>query len=146
MSVVPPGMTERLASDACRARTVTDAWTTSEPTWTDSIVVPTLTARRVAYRDSAPVKVATAGLLEVHVAGGVFSVRPCRSRTAIERLALPPAGIEAITPDGRFLFAVGQTSNRLSRYAIDPTTGALAKIGDQPMGMNPNWVEIVDLA
>ena len=52
----------------------------------------------------------------------------------------------AISPDGRFLVAVGQASHRLSRYAIDPEKGALAKLGDQPIGTNPNWVEIVDLA
>jgi 6-phosphogluconolactonase len=52
----------------------------------------------------------------------------------------------AITPDGRFLFAVGQASHRLSRYAIDGASGALTKLGDQPVGTNPNWVEIVELA
>ncbi len=52
----------------------------------------------------------------------------------------------AITPDGRFLIAVGQASHRLSRYAIDVGSGALAKLGDQAVGQNPNWVEIVELA
>jgi 6-phosphogluconolactonase len=51
----------------------------------------------------------------------------------------------AISPDGRFLIAVGQASHRLSRYAIDAQTGALDKLGDQPVGANPNWVEIVEL-
>ncbi len=51
----------------------------------------------------------------------------------------------AIAPDGRSLIAVGQASNRLSRYAIDPSTGALDKRGEQAVGTNPNWVEIVEL-
>ena len=50
----------------------------------------------------------------------------------------------AISPDGRFLIVVGQASHRLSRYAID-SGGALDKLGDQPIGRNPNWVEIVEL-
>jgi 6-phosphogluconolactonase len=64
----------------------------------------------------------------------------------IESLATEkePRGF-AISPDGRFLVAVGQASNRLSRYAIDRESGALAKLGDQPIGANPNWVEIVEL-
>jgi 6-phosphogluconolactonase len=51
----------------------------------------------------------------------------------------------AISPDGRFLVAVGQASHRLSRYAIDAASGHLTKLGHQPVGQNPNWVEIVDL-
>jgi 6-phosphogluconolactonase len=51
----------------------------------------------------------------------------------------------AISPDGRQLVAVGQASHRLSRYAIDGASGALAKRGEQPVGTNPNWVEIVEL-
>ena len=50
----------------------------------------------------------------------------------------------AITPDGRFLFAVGQRSGRLLRYRIG-ADGALEKLGDQPVGADPNWVEIVVL-
>ena len=46
---------------------------------------------------------------------------------------------------GRFLLAVGQTSNRMSVYAIDGGSGRLAKLADYPMGTNPNWVEIIDL-
>lgn len=52
----------------------------------------------------------------------------------------------AISPDGRFLVAVGQASHRLSRYAIDAASGALSLIASQPVGRNPNWVEIVELA
>ena len=52
----------------------------------------------------------------------------------------------AISPDGGFLVAVGQASHRLSRYRIDAESGALEKLGEQPVGRNPNWVAIVDLA
>ena len=52
----------------------------------------------------------------------------------------------AISPDGRFLFAAGQASHRLSRYAIDAGSGQLHKLGDQAVGTNPNWIEIVELA
>ena len=40
---------------------------------------------------------------------------------------------------------VGQASHRLSRYAIDASSGGLTRLGDQPVGRNPNWVEIVEL-
>ena len=50
-----------------------------------------------------------------------------------------------IDPSGRVLLAVGQTSNRMSVYAIDGGSGRLAKLADYPMGINPNWVEIIDL-
>lgn len=66
--------------------------------------------------------------------------------TPIETIATEaePRGF-AISPDGRFLLAVGQASHRLSRYAIDGASGALSKLGDQAIGTNPNWVEIVEL-
>ncbi|HEX7441559.1 MAG TPA: beta-propeller fold lactonase family protein [Caldimonas sp.] len=50
-----------------------------------------------------------------------------------------------VTPDGRFLLAVGQLSHRLSVYAIDAQGGTLRKLGDCPVGRNPNWIETVDL-
>jgi 6-phosphogluconolactonase len=50
-----------------------------------------------------------------------------------------------IDPSGRVLLAVGQSSNRMSVYAIDGGTGRLAKLADYPMGINPNWVEIIHL-
>jgi 6-phosphogluconolactonase len=72
------------------------------------------------------------------------------SSGALSWLATTPTETEprgfAITPDGRFLIAVGQASHRLSRYAIDAQSGALEKLGDQAVGQNPNWVEIVELA
>ena len=55
----------------------------------------------------------------------------------------PPRGFR-IDPSGRFLLAVGQTSNRMSVYAIG-ADGRLTKLADYPMGTNPNWVEIIDL-
>ena len=51
----------------------------------------------------------------------------------------------AIDPAGRYLLAVGQTSHRLSGYAIEPD-GGLRKLKDHPVGQNPNWVEILDLS
>jgi len=51
----------------------------------------------------------------------------------------------AIDPGGRYLLAVGQTSNALSVHAIDPQNGALRRLGQYPVGRNPNWVEIVEL-
>lgn len=51
----------------------------------------------------------------------------------------------AISSDGRFLLAVGQQSHHLSRYAIDPDSGALRAVERIAVGRNPNWVEIVDL-
>jgi len=51
----------------------------------------------------------------------------------------------AIDPRGRFLLAVGMESNAMTAYAIDPTSGALDPIGHYPMGIHPNWIEIVDL-
>jgi 6-phosphogluconolactonase len=51
----------------------------------------------------------------------------------------------AIDPRGCFLLSVGLDSNRMSVYAIDPDTGALALERQYPMGAMPNWVEVVDL-
>jgi 6-phosphogluconolactonase len=67
--------------------------------------------------------------------------------TSLARIATEtePRGF-ALSPDGRFLVAVGQASHRLTRYGIDAASGALTKLGDRPIGSNPNWVEIVDLA
>ena len=52
----------------------------------------------------------------------------------------------ALTPDGRFLIAAGQASHRLARYAVDSASGRLRQLGDQAVGTNPNWIEIVELA
>jgi 6-phosphogluconolactonase len=50
-----------------------------------------------------------------------------------------------IDPAGRYLLAVGQLSNRLSIYAIDPAGGSLTRLEQYAVGRNPNWVEVVDL-
>ena len=49
-----------------------------------------------------------------------------------------------IDPSGRYLLAVGQVSNAMSIYRIR-ADGTLEKTSSQPMGKNPNWVEIVNL-
>jgi len=41
--------------------------------------------------------------------------------------------------------AVGQLSDSMTSYAIDPASGKLTKLKQYPMGKNPNWVEIVNL-
>jgi 6-phosphogluconolactonase len=51
----------------------------------------------------------------------------------------------AVDPTGHFLYCTGQLSNRMSGYVIDRESGELAKLGDYPVGGNPNWVEIVQL-
>lgn len=51
----------------------------------------------------------------------------------------------AIAPSGRFLLAVGQTSNSMTCYAIDAANGHLSELKKYAMGKNPNWVEIVTL-
>jgi 6-phosphogluconolactonase len=55
-----------------------------------------------------------------------------------------PRGFQ-IDSTGQWLLAVGQMSNRMTAYRIDPATGRLSPQSQQPMGKNPNWVEIVDL-
>ncbi len=51
----------------------------------------------------------------------------------------------AIDPRGRFLLSVGMDSAGMTVYAIDPASGELKPVGHYPMGMQPNWIEIVDL-
>jgi len=46
---------------------------------------------------------------------------------------------------GRHLLAVGQLSDSMTSYAIDPASGKLTRLKQYPMGKNPNWVEIVNL-
>jgi 6-phosphogluconolactonase len=57
---------------------------------------------------------------------------------------MSPRGF-AIDSAGRYMFVVGQRSNHMSSYKIDPATGKLSKLQELPMGKSPNWVEIVDL-
>ena len=51
----------------------------------------------------------------------------------------------AIDSTGRYLYAVGQLSDSMTSYAIDPATGKLTKLKQYKVGKNPNGVEIVDL-
>jgi 6-phosphogluconolactonase len=55
-----------------------------------------------------------------------------------------PRGFQ-IDPSGHWLLAVGQVSNALTAYRIDPASGRLAPHASLPLGMNPNWVEIITL-
>ena len=50
-----------------------------------------------------------------------------------------------IDPSGRYLYPVGEKSDGMTSYAIDPKTGTLTKLKQYPMGKNPNWIEIVTL-
>jgi len=50
-----------------------------------------------------------------------------------------------IDPRGRFLLSVGMDSNALTVHAIDAASGSLRPVGRHAMGVQPNWVEIVDL-
>jgi 6-phosphogluconolactonase len=47
----------------------------------------------------------------------------------------------AIDPSGHVLIAVGELSNAMSVYAIDPASGALKQLAS--VGKKPNWVEFV---
>jgi 6-phosphogluconolactonase len=51
----------------------------------------------------------------------------------------------AIEPRGKFLLSVGMDSAGMTVYAIDQASGELKPIGNYAMGMQPNWIEIVDL-
>ncbi|MBV8191155.1 MAG: lactonase family protein [Alphaproteobacteria bacterium] len=55
-----------------------------------------------------------------------------------------PRGFD-IDPRGKFLLSVGMDSAGMTVHAIDPNSGALTAKHQVPMGMQPNWVEIVDL-
>ena len=55
-----------------------------------------------------------------------------------------PRGFQ-IDPSGRYLLCAGQLSHTLAVYEIETQTGALAKLNEQPMGLGPNWVEVVSV-
>jgi 6-phosphogluconolactonase len=55
-----------------------------------------------------------------------------------------PRGIR-IDPNGQYLVASGEKSDRLSVYKIDQTTGKLGEPNRYPAGNGANWVEIVDV-
>ncbi len=74
----------------------------------------------------------------VEPAGGTLT--PVASYPTEEK----PRGF-AIDPAGRHLLAVGQLSDHLTCYRIDPRSGELAEAAGIGVGRNPNWVEIVSL-
>jgi 6-phosphogluconolactonase len=51
----------------------------------------------------------------------------------------------AIDPSSRFLYAVGEKSDKMTSYAIDAKSGKLEKLKQYGMGKTPNWIEIVNL-
>jgi 6-phosphogluconolactonase len=51
----------------------------------------------------------------------------------------------AITPSGRHLLAAGQLSNRVGVHAIDGRTGVLRFVSEHPVGVDPNWIETIEL-
>jgi 6-phosphogluconolactonase len=73
-----------------------------------------------------------------------FKVGPDGALTRIGSFATEtqPRGF-AIDPTGRYLFAVGQLSHRMTAYAIDPATGQLSALKQYQVGRNPNWIEVV---
>jgi 6-phosphogluconolactonase len=51
----------------------------------------------------------------------------------------------AIDPRGKYLLSVGMDSAAMTVFAIDQASGQLEPVGHYPMGLQPNWIEIVDL-
>ncbi|MGY4827661.1 lactonase family protein [Sphaerotilaceae bacterium SBD11-9] len=51
----------------------------------------------------------------------------------------------AITPSGRHLLAAGQLSNCIGVHSIDASTGALRLVSEHAVGLDPNWVETIEL-
>jgi 6-phosphogluconolactonase len=55
-----------------------------------------------------------------------------------------PRGIR-IDPNGQYLVASREKSDRLSVHKIDQSTGRLGEPTRYPVGNGANWVEIVDV-
>ena len=51
----------------------------------------------------------------------------------------------AIDPRGKFVLAAGMVSNGVTVHAIDQSSGELKSVARAPVGIQPNWIEIVDL-
>jgi 6-phosphogluconolactonase len=51
----------------------------------------------------------------------------------------------AIDASSRYVLAVGQRSHAMSAYRIDAERGTLTLLARYPVGVNPNWIEMVDL-
>jgi 6-phosphogluconolactonase len=48
-----------------------------------------------------------------------------------------------IDPSGRFLLTAGTESDSMLIHSIDGATGELAPLREHPLGLNPNWIEIL---
>ena len=55
-----------------------------------------------------------------------------------------PRGMQ-VSSDARQVVVAGQTSHCVTAYGLDAHTGALTAIDQARVGLNPNWVEILDL-
>ena len=51
----------------------------------------------------------------------------------------------SLSPDGRFLLVAHQDSGNLVRFAVDPTTGRLTRLGELPVRDLPYFVNFVAL-
>jgi 6-phosphogluconolactonase len=51
-----------------------------------------------------------------------------------------------IDPGGRYLLALGQSTDHVTVYAIDGGTGGLSATDRMEVGSSPDWVEMVELA
>jgi 6-phosphogluconolactonase len=80
----------------------------------------------------------TSSTLSVFATEGASQLEP---RGVIQTERQPRAF--AIDPTGRYLYVVGQKSNRLSAYTIDPQTGIPAKLAEYAVGLEPCWIEAV---
>ena len=57
-----------------------------------------------------------------------------------------PRGADStLDPQGRFVFAAGVGSGRLSAYAIDHSLGKLTFLDSYEVGKNPMWVLAAEL-
>ncbi|MFN3416468.1 MAG: lactonase family protein [Caldimonas sp.] len=55
-----------------------------------------------------------------------------------------PRGMQ-MAPDARQVVVAGQASHHVTAYALDTHSGALRATDRARVGLNPNWVEILDL-
>jgi 6-phosphogluconolactonase len=51
-----------------------------------------------------------------------------------------------IDPSSRYLLSIGQFSNSMTSYSIDPASGKLTVLDRYLTGKNPNWVAFVVLS
>lgn len=55
-----------------------------------------------------------------------------------------PRGFQ-IDSTGQWLLAAGQSSHQMTAYRIDSASGRVTPTARLAMGLNPNWIEIIDL-